>query len=123
MLVDRVVLEYQGKAYTLPVLLVGSAQSKLEHRGLADLHRFCADFIEKKLKLSPVGILVSCAILACIGLNLLSGIATFAGALVALAVYAIGKTFFWPTTLGVVSEQFPKGRAHTNSAIAGVGMI
>jgi hypothetical protein len=23
--------------------------------------------------------------------------------------HAFGKTFFWPTTLGVVSEQYPRG--------------
>jgi hypothetical protein len=85
--------------------------------------RFCADFIEKKLKLSPVGILVSCAILACIGLNLVSGIATFAGALVALAVYAIGKTFFWPTMLAVASDRFPRTGAIAISIMGGIGMM
>lgn len=85
--------------------------------------RFCADFIEKKLKLSPVGILVSCAILACIGLNLVSGIATFAGALMALAVYAIGKTFFWPTMLAVASDRFPRTGAIAISIMGGIGMM
>ena len=41
----------------------------------------------------------------------------------AATCYGIGKCFFWPTTLGVVSEQFPKGGALTLSAIAGVGVI
>ncbi len=41
----------------------------------------------------------------------------------AATCYGFGKTFFWPTTLGVVSEQFPKGGALTLNAIAGVGMI
>jgi len=41
----------------------------------------------------------------------------------AATLYAFGKTFFWPTTLGVVSEQFPKGGALMLNAIAGVGMI
>src|SRR5206468_10527090 len=59
--------------------------------------RFCANFIEKKVGISPVGILLACASLACVGLNLVSGITAFGGALGALAVYAIGKTFFWPT--------------------------
>jgi MFS family permease len=85
--------------------------------------RFCADFIEKKLKLSPVGILVTCAILACIGLNLVSGIATFAGAMVALAVYAIGKTFFWPTMLAVASDRFPRTGAIAISIMGGIGMM
>jgi hypothetical protein len=38
-------------------------------------------------------------------------------------MYGIGKAFFWPTTLGVVTEQFPRGGAMTINAIAGVGMI
>ena len=44
--------------------------------------RFCADFIEKKIGLSPVGILLTCAILACLGLNLTSYITTFGGAMI-----------------------------------------
>jgi hypothetical protein len=41
----------------------------------------------------------------------------------AATLYGLGKTFFWPTTLGVVSEQFPKGGALTLNAIAGIGML
>jgi MFS family permease len=41
----------------------------------------------------------------------------------AATLYGFGKTFFWPTTLGVVSEQYPKGGALLLNAIAGVGMI
>ena len=58
------------------------------------LLRFCADFIEKNIGLSPVGILLVCAMLACIGLNLVSGIANFGFALVALAVYARRQDVF-----------------------------
>ena len=58
--------------------------------------RFCANFIEKRIGLSPLGILLTCAILACVGLNLTSGIATFGGAMLALTVYAVGKTFSGP---------------------------
>ena len=85
--------------------------------------RFCADFIEKRLGLSPIGILVVCAILACIGLNLTSGIKTFSGALVALTVYGIGKTFFWPTMLAVASDRFPRTGAIAISIMGGVGMM
>jgi len=42
--------------------------------------------------------------------------------ILAATVYAFGKTFFWPTTLGVVSEQYPKGGALLLNAISGVGM-
>lgn len=85
--------------------------------------RFCADFIEKKIGLSPVGILLVCAVLACLGLNLTSGIATFGGALVALSVYGVGKTFFWPTMLAVASDRFPRTGALAISIMGGVGMM
>ncbi len=41
----------------------------------------------------------------------------------AATLYGIGKTFFWPTMLGVVSEQTPKGGALTLNAISGIGML
>jgi MFS family permease len=85
--------------------------------------RFCAHFIEKSLKISPVGLLFICAVLACIGLNLVSGIETFAGALLALAVYALGKTFFWPTMLAVTSDRFPRTGAIAISIMGGCGMM
>jgi MFS family permease len=85
--------------------------------------RFCADFIEKRIGLSPVGILLTCAILACVGLNLASGIAAFGGAMGALAVYAIGKTFFWPTMLAVASDRFPRTGAVAISIMGGLGMM
>jgi MFS family permease len=87
------------------------------------LLRFCAHFIEKTLKISPVGLLFICASLACLGLNLVSGIATFGGALAALAVYALGKTFFWPTMLAVASDRFPRTGAIAISIMGGCGMM
>jgi len=85
--------------------------------------RFCAEFIEKKIGLSPVGILLVCAVLGCVGLNLASGIATFGGALFALTVYGIGKTFFWPTMLAVASDRFPRTGALAISVMGGIGMM
>jgi len=85
--------------------------------------RFCAHFIEKNLKMSPVGLLLVCAILAAIGLQLVSGIQTFAGAMIALAVYALGKTFFWPTMLAVVGDRFPRTGAIAMSIMGGIGMM
>jgi len=85
--------------------------------------RFCAHFIEKSLKISPVGLLLICAILAVIGLQLVSGIATFIGAMVALSVYAVGKTFFWPTMLAVVGDRFPRTGAIAMSVMGGIGMM
>ena len=85
--------------------------------------RFCAHFIEKNLKISPIGLLVICSILAVIGLNLVSGITSFVGALLALSVYALGKTFFWPTMLAVVGDRFPRTGAIAMSIMGGCGMM
>jgi len=85
--------------------------------------RFCAGWIEEKLGLSPIGILFVCAVLACLGLNLASGIETFAGAFVALAIYGIGKTFFWPTMLAVASDRYPRTGAIAISIMGGIGML
>ena len=85
--------------------------------------RFCAHFIEKNLKVSPVGLLFICAALACVGLNLVSGITSFVGAILALSVYALGKTFFWPTMLAVVSDRFPRTGAIAISIMGGIGMM
>ena len=85
--------------------------------------RFSANFIEKRLKLSPIGLLFVCAVLAVIGLRMTSGIETFVGAMVALAVYAVGKTFFWPTMLAVVGDRFPRTGAVAMSIMGGIGMM
>jgi MFS family permease len=85
--------------------------------------RFCANFIERTLKVSPIGLLFICSGLAAIGLRMVSGIETFVGAMVALAVYALGKTFFWPTMLAVVGDRFPRTGAVAMSIMGGIGMM
>src|SRR5262245_19037441 len=75
-------------------------------------------------RLSPLVLLATCAAISSTGLYWLAHTGTAAWMVfLAATFYGLGKTFFWPTTLGVVSEQFPKGGALTLSAIAGVGMI
>jgi hypothetical protein len=73
-------------------------------------------------RISPLGLLAVSAVLATIGLIFLSQ-ATNMAILVAATIYGFGKTFFWPTMLGVVAEQYPKGGALTLNTIAGVGML
>ena len=85
--------------------------------------RFCAHWIETKLGLSPVALLFVCAALAVIGLQLASGMQTFGVALVALGIYAVGKTFFWPTMLAVVGDRFPRSGAVAMSIMGGIGML
>jgi len=43
--------------------------------------------------------------------------------MVALAVYALGKTFFWPTMLAVVGDRFPRTGAIAMSIMGGIGMM
>lgn len=85
--------------------------------------RFCAHFIEKTLKLSPIGLLLVCSVLACVGLVLASTMQTFVMALLALGIYAVGKTFFWPTMLAVASDRFPRTGAVAISIMGGIGML
>jgi len=85
--------------------------------------RFSADLIQRKLGLSPIGILLTCSVLAVIGLNMASHIETFWGAVLALGVYGVGKTFFWPTMLAVTSDRFPRTGAVAISMMGGIGML
>ena len=75
--------------------------------------------------LNPLPLLILSSVLAIAGLWALAATAT-AGAtmiFVAATLYALGKTFFWPTMLGIVSEQTPKGGALTLNAVSGIGML
>jgi len=85
--------------------------------------RFCGHFIESRLGLSPIGILLVSSLLAFVGLRLASGMDTFPAALAALGIYAIGKTFCWPTMLAVVGDRFPRTGAIAMSIMGGIGML
>ena len=75
-------------------------------------------------RISPLGLLAGSSALAAGGLLWLGNAGTSVSILfLAATLYGVGKTFFWPTTLGVVSEQYPRGGALLLNAIAGVGMI
>ncbi|ULQ54052.1 MFS transporter [Flavihumibacter fluvii] len=73
-------------------------------------------------RLSPIGLLVASSLIAMLGLVFLS-YSTGALIIIAATVYAFGKTFFWPTMLGVVSEQFPRGGALALNFTGAVGMM
>lgn len=74
-------------------------------------------------KISPLGLLFFSAIMGSIGLYLLGGATTAFACIVAATIYGVGKTYLWPTMLGVVSERFPKGGAIAIGTIGGVGML
>jgi MFS family permease len=74
-------------------------------------------------QISPLGLLLVSAVFGAVGLVMLGGAHTVFACVVAATIYGLGKTYFWPTMLGVVSERFPKGGAITIGAIGGVGML
>ncbi len=74
-------------------------------------------------RINPLGLLFASSILATLGLFALGSSATGWAILLAATVYGAGKTFFWPTMLGVVSDRFPRGGALTLGAVGGIGML
>ena len=72
---------------------------------------------------SPMGLLTISAILAAIGLYALGAASTPFMAFAAATVFGIGKTYFWPTMLGVTAELFPKGGAVTLAIMGGTGNL
>jgi hypothetical protein len=89
--------------------------------GLMFVLRFFAGPIVHKI--SPLGLLFVSALLGCAGLFLLGTADTVLLCVVAATVYGFGKTFLWPTMLGVASERFPKGGAVTLGMVGGIGAL
>lgn len=88
--------------------------------GLMAIGRQCAGTFVHRL--SPVGMLVTSAVLSAIGLYAIghsSGMTLFATA----TVFALGVCFFWPTMLGYVSENFPNTGALGLAIMGGMGMF
>jgi fucose permease len=75
---------------------------------------------------NPIGTLFVCSILTGLGLYWLGGLQPGTSAIVAFAaatLFGIGKSYFWPTMLGVTAEQFPRGGALLISLMGGTGML
>lgn len=89
--------------------------------GLMFILRFFAGPIVHRI--SPLGLLFVSGILGALGLTLLGSSETVTMCVIAATVYGFGKTFLWPTMLGVVSERFPRGGAVTLGLVGGVGML
>ncbi|MGJ8655136.1 MAG: MFS transporter [Akkermansiaceae bacterium] len=68
-------------------------------------------------RISSLGLLFVSALLGATGLYLISIGNSVPFMFFAATVYALGKTFLWPTMLGVVGERFPK------SATIGMGLL
>ncbi|ALI98019.1 MFS transporter [Rufibacter tibetensis] len=73
-------------------------------------------------KLSPSGVLFISAVLAAVGIYLLS---TLTGNSIFLAaiVFGLGVTYFWPTMIGFVAENIPKSGALGLNLMGGAGMF
>jgi MFS family permease len=81
-------------------------------------------------RISPLGLLFVASGFGAVGLVLLSqagetfnfgGVVT--AATIAATIYALGKTFYWGTMLGVTAERFPRGGALVIGAIGCVGNL
>jgi MFS family permease len=83
--------------------------------------RFCAGPLVHRL--SPLGLLATCSAIAAAGLIFLSKAEAAVAIFLAATAYGVGKTFFWPTMLGIVAERFPRGGSLTLNTIGGVGML
>jgi MFS family permease len=91
--------------------------------GLMFLLRFYGSGIAHK---SPIPTLLACSLLTALGLYWLGSLQPGASPIIAFAaatVFGVGKTFFWPTMLGVTAEQFPRGGALLLGLMGGAGML
>ena len=75
---------------------------------------------------SPFAVLAACSVLSALGLYWLGGLQPGNSpvvAFVAATLFGVGKTYYWPTMLGVTSELFPKGGALLLALVGGAGML
>lgn len=92
--------------------------------GLMFVLRFYAGPLAHRV--SPTGMLLGCAVISAIGLYWLGSLGAGTSpviAILAATVFAFGKSYFWPTMLGMTSEQFPRGGALLINLIGGTGML
>ena len=74
-------------------------------------------------RLNPIGVLLGSAVIATLGLYLLSISSGPAMTLASAAVFAVGVCYFWPTMIGVASEYVPKSGALGMSILGGAGFV
>ena len=72
--------------------------------------------------MNPPQLLLLSSVFSIVGLFALS-VTTGPAIFAAFVLYAIGQTFYWPTVLGFVSEQFPKGGAMTLNTVSAMGLL
>jgi MFS family permease len=75
---------------------------------------------------NPIGTLFVCSLLTAAGLYWLGALQPGASAVAAFAaatLFGVGKSYFWPTMIGVTAEQFPRGGALLLALMGGAGML
>lgn len=73
-------------------------------------------------RISSLGLLFVSAILGSLGLFLIGSSSGAIMMILAVTVYSLGKTFLWPTMLGVVGERFPASATLAMSILGFAGM-
>jgi len=73
-------------------------------------------------RISSLGLLFVSAILGAIGLYMIGSSSGAFMMIVAVTIYGVGKTFLWPTMLGVVGERFPASATLAMSILGFAGM-
>lgn len=74
------------------------------------------------IKIKTTGMLFLSSVFAFAGLQLLAN-SSGSFVFISAAFFAIGVTFFWPTTLAFISENIPESGAFGMSLIGGLGML
>ncbi len=103
-----------GKAGASPMIILALVT------GLMAVGRYFAGPIVHSI--NPTGVLLGSAILATIGVVLMSQ-ATGGMVYVSAVIFAIGVCYFWPTMIGFVAENLPRTGAFGMSIIGGMGMF
>ena len=88
--------------------------------GLMAVGRFFAGPVIHAL--NPIGVLLASAVIATLGIFLMSQ-ATGGTVYLAAIVFAVGVMYFWPTMIGFVGEYLPKTGALGMSLVGGAGMF
>ena len=74
-------------------------------------------------RISSLGLLLCSALIGALGLYLISLGQSVGFVFFAVTIYALGKTFLWPTMLGVLGERFPNSATIGMAIMGCIGML
>lgn len=74
-------------------------------------------------RISSLGLLLCSALIGASGLYLISLGQSIGFVFFAVTIYAVGKTFLWPTMLGVLGERFPQSATIGMAIMGCIGML